>query len=81
MNIFLEKNIVDENLPTISIENENASIYAYDNHIVILKDNKLTIYNASGKEETTINVQVNNQYLVRVENTCFWLIKGAKMFI
>lgn len=57
---IFRKNIVDENLPTISIENENASIYAYDNHIVILKDNKLTIYNASGKEETTINVQVNN---------------------
>ena len=57
---IFRKNIVDENLPTITIENENASIYAYDNHIVILKDNKLTIYNASGKEETTINVQVNN---------------------
>ena len=57
---IFRKNIVDENLPTISIENENANIYAYDNHIVILKDNKLTIYNASGKEETTINVQVNN---------------------
>ena len=57
---IFRKNIVDENLPTISIENENASIYAYDNHIVILRDNKLTIYNASGKEETTINVQVNN---------------------
>lgn len=57
---IFRKNIVDENLPTISIENENASIYAYDNHIVILKDNKLTIYNVSGKEETTINVQVNN---------------------
>ena len=43
---IFRKNIVDENLPTISIENENASIYAYDNHIVILKDNKLTISNS-----------------------------------
>ena len=57
---IFRKNIVDENLPTISIENENASIYAYDNHIVILQNNKLSIYNTSGKEETTINVQVNN---------------------
>ena len=57
---IFRKNIVDENLPTISIGNENASIYAYDNHIVILKNNELTIYNASGKEETKINVQVNN---------------------
>ena len=57
---IFRKNIIDEDLPTISIENENASIYAYDNHIVILHNNKLTIYNTSGKEETTINVQVNN---------------------
>lgn len=57
---IFRKNIIDEDLPSISIENENASIYAYDNHIVILKDNKLSIYNSSGKEETTINVQVNN---------------------
>ena len=57
---IFRKNIIDEDLPTISIENENASIYAYDNHIVILQNNKLTIYNTSGKEETTINVQVNN---------------------
>ena len=57
---IFRKNIIDENLPTISIENENASIYAYDNHIAILQNNELTIYNSSGKEETTINVQVNN---------------------
>lgn len=57
---IFRKNIVNENLPTISIENENASIYAYDNHIVVLQNNELTIYNSSGKEETTINVQVNN---------------------
>ena len=29
---IFRKNIIDEDLPTISIENENASIYAYDNH-------------------------------------------------
>ena len=46
---IFRKNIIDEDLPTISIENENASIYAYDNHIVILQNNKLTIYNTSGK--------------------------------
>ena len=57
---IFRKNIVNENLPTISIENENASIYAYDNHIVVLQNNELTIYNSSGKEETTMNVQVNN---------------------
>lgn len=59
MDIYiLRKEIIEENLPTISLDNENSNIYAYDNHIVILRDNKLVIYNSSGKEETTINVSV-----------------------
>ena len=57
---IFRKNIIDEDLPTREVDNENVSVYAYDNHIVLLKDNKLTIYNTSGKEETTINVTVNN---------------------
>ena len=55
---FFRKEIIEENLPTISLDNENSNIYAYDNHIVILRDNKLVIYNSSGKEETTINVSI-----------------------
>lgn len=59
MDIYiLRKEIIEENLPTISLDNENSNIYAYDNHIVILRDNKLVIYNSSGKEETTINVSI-----------------------
>jgi len=57
---ILRKNVIEENLPNIELENENVSIYAYDNHIVVLKDNKLTIYNSSGKEETTINISISN---------------------
>ena len=55
---FFRKEIIEENLPTISLDNENSNIYAYDNNIVILRDNKLVIYNSSGKEETTINVSI-----------------------
>lgn len=59
MDIYIfRKEIIEENLPTISLDNENSNIYAYDNHIVILRDNKLVIYNSSGKEETTINVSI-----------------------
>ena len=57
---IFRKNIEEEDLPTIQIENEKAGIYAYDNHIVILQNNVLTIYNTSGKEETKINVTINN---------------------
>lgn len=55
---ILRKNIIEENLPTISLENENSNVYAYDNHIVVLQNNNLVIYNTSGKEETTINVSI-----------------------
>ena len=55
---ILRKNLVSENLPTILLENENSNIYAYDNHIAVLQDNKLTIYNSYGKEEGTINVSI-----------------------
>lgn len=57
---IFRKNIEEEDLPTIQIESEKAGIYAYDNHIVILQNNVLTIYNTSGKEETKINVTINN---------------------
>ena len=55
---ILRKNIMSENLPTILLENENSSVYAFDNHIVVLENNKLTIYNSSGKEEGNINVSI-----------------------
>ena len=55
---ILRKNIIEENLPTIALENENSNVYAYDNHIVVLENNNLVIYNQAGKEETTINVSI-----------------------
>ena len=55
---IFRKNIIEEDLPVIPLENENTNIYAYDNHIVVLQDNQLLIYNSSGREETTINVSI-----------------------
>lgn len=55
---IFRKNIIEEDLPVIPLENENTNIYAYDNHIVVLQDNQLVIYNSSGREETTINVSI-----------------------
>ena len=54
------KSVIEENLPNIILEKENVSICAYDNHIAILEDNKLSIYNVSGKEEATINISISN---------------------
>ena len=56
MYIF-RKNVIEERLDTIDLENENSSIYAYDNHIVILENNVLSFYNQVGKK-TSINVSI-----------------------
>ena len=68
---ILGKDIIEENLPTIMLDNENVNVYSYDNHIVVLSENKLVIYDSAGKEETTINVNIttpifesNGKYLL-----------------
>ena len=68
---ILGKDVIEENLPTIMLDNENINVYSYDNHIVVLSENKLVIYDSAGKEETTINVNVttpifesNGKYLL-----------------
>ena len=68
---ILGKDVIEENLPTIMLDNENINVYSYDNHIVVLSENKLVIYDSAGKEETTINVNIttpifesNGKYLL-----------------
>lgn len=68
---ILGKDVIEENLPTIMLDNENVNVYSYDNHIVVLSENKLVIYDSAGKEETTINVNIttpifesNGKYLL-----------------
>lgn len=57
-NIF-HKEITEENLPTIEINsNESYNVFAYSNHIGIIKDNKITIYNSQGKQEKSISIEI-----------------------
>ena len=81
-NIF-KKNINQETLPSIEIkENENPNIYAFNQNIGILSKNEFKIYNSSGKEEKTLNLEITtplidsaNRYLAIGEN------KGKKMYL
>lgn len=74
-NIF-KKNINQETLPSIEIkENENPNIYAFNQNIGILSKNEFKIYNSSGKEEKTLNLEITtplidsaNRYLAIGEN-------------
>lgn len=81
-NIF-RKNINQETLPSIEIkENENPSIYAFNQNIGILSKNEFKIYNSAGKEEKTLNLEIttplidsSNRYIAIGEN------KGKKMYL
>ena len=47
----LMKTVSEGKLSSIDIEpDEDVSIFAYDKYVVILNDNKLNIYNTSGKK-------------------------------
>lgn len=56
-NIF-RKDIGEEELPTIEIEESKTYIYAYGNRVVTLTDNKLLIYNNLANKVSTIDVVV-----------------------
>ncbi len=56
---ILMKNVTENNLPSIAIDNiDSNNIYAYDKYIVVLKNNILTAYNVSGKEEYSENIPI-----------------------
>lgn len=57
---IFRKIATENNLISIPIEENLNNIYAYDKYIAILENNKLTHYNSLGKEESQIEVQINN---------------------
>lgn len=59
MNV-LRKEITENNLNSIVLEDyDKSNIYAYSNKIAVLKDNKLSLYTASGRQEGQLEVQIS----------------------
>lgn len=59
MNV-LRKEITENNLNSIVLEDyDKSNIYAYSNKIAVLKDNKLSLYTASGRQEGKLEVQIS----------------------
>lgn len=79
----LRKEICQENLPSIEIKaDDNPTVYAFNQNIGILNKNEFKIYNSTGKEEKTLNLQITtpiidsaNRYLVIGED------KGKKLYL
>lgn len=69
----LMKNVSENNLDSIAIEEADTNnVFAYDKYIAVLKNNVLTGYNSSGKEEYTLDVEISNA--ITTANGRFFLI-------
>lgn len=57
---IFRKIVMENNLTSISIDENQNNIYAYDKYIAILKNNKLIHYNSAGKEEKILDIEISN---------------------
>ena len=80
---ILRKEINQNNVSTIDLDSENNyKIYAYDKNIAVLNHNTLKIYNDNGKEEKSLDVQINNA--IFKSNNKFLVIaeeKGQEVYV
>lgn len=58
---IFRKEISQDSVATIELdESQTSNIYAFNKYIGILNENQLTFYGSTGKEETSLEVQVTN---------------------
>lgn len=81
-NIF-RKEVLQDKVATIDLkENQDSNIYAFNKYIGILNKTKFSIYNSTGSQEKTLDLQVSNpiwgsanRFLAIAEN------KGKKVYL
>ncbi len=83
---ILGKDVIEEKVPVIEIDyDSNANVIPYGKYICVLAENTLFQYNATGKKEKEVKIEVNNpvyhvegKYLVIGEknNQKLYLING-----
>lgn len=77
----LRKNIEEDNLPSIKIENVNTeNIFAYSNYIGILKENTVTTYNSSAKKVSEMSVEITTPLIDASGDYVGIAEKGGKKF-
>lgn len=58
---IFRKEVNEENVPSIDLENiKESNIYAFKGYIVIVDNNMIKMYNKSGNEEYSLDVQISN---------------------
>ena len=85
---ILKKEITNENLKVIDLEDENAKVIAYDSKIATVAKNLLTIYDSNGKVVNTIDVEMtspffcaNGDYLLIADlgSSNLYLVNGTEL--
>lgn len=81
-NIF-RKEVLQDKVETIDLkENQDSNIYAFNKYIGILNKTKFSVYNSTGSQEKTLDLQISNpiwgsanRFLAIAEN------KGKKVYL
>ena len=81
-NIF-RKEVLQDKVATIDLkENQDSNIYAFNKYIGILNKTKFSVYNSTGSQEKTLDLQISNpiwgsanRFLAIAEN------KGKKVYL
>ena len=73
------KHIKDSDLPSIIIEdNKTVYTYAYNNYVVIIDNNKLKLYNSSGKQVESFDVNISSPIFAAQDNFLVVAEKGQR---
>ena len=80
---IFRKIINEENVPSIDIDGlKNVNVFAYNNHLAILEQNELKIYNKSGVSEHSLDIQISNPlFEARGEYLCIAEKGGQKIYL
>lgn len=80
---LFRKNITQEKLVSIDLDfDSNTNVFAYNKNICILAENKLMVYNSSGKQEKAIDLEINTpEYSVNDKYIAISEKNGSKIYL
>lgn len=80
---LFRKNITQEKLVSIDLDfDSNTNVFAYNKNICILAENKLMVYNSSGKKEKAIDLEINTpEYSVNDKYIAISEKNGSKIYL
>ena len=80
---IFRKIINEEKVTSIDIDGlKNINVFAYNNHLAILEQNELKIYNKSGVKEHSLDIQISNPlFETNEEYLCIAEKGGQKIYL